>query len=96
MARGTFSWVRAGERWRGVAESLASVSRESLDDGGGGPLTGDYLVGQVSASLVRGGRPSSGGPGRLAALFSSVEPQLQPVYVPVPKVSRLVLLRATR
>nr|XP_019602560.1 PREDICTED: RNA-binding protein 34 isoform X2 [Rhinolophus sinicus] len=58
---------------------------ESLDDGGGGPLTGDYLVGQVSASLVRGGRPSSGGPGRLAALFSSVEPQLQPVYVPVPK-----------
>lgn len=58
---------------------------ESLDDGGGGPLTGDYLVGQVSASLVHGGRPSRGGPGRLAALFSSAEPQLQPVYVPVPK-----------
>ncbi|XP_032955689.1 RNA-binding protein 34 [Rhinolophus ferrumequinum] len=58
---------------------------ESLDDGGGGPLTGDYLVGQVSDSLVPSGRPSRGGPGRLAALFSSVEPQLQPVYVPVPK-----------
>lgn len=85
MARGTFPWVRAGERWRDVAESLASVFRESLDDGGGGPLTGDYLVGQVSDSLVHGGRPSRGGPGRLAALFSSAEPQLQPVYVPVPK-----------
>ncbi|XP_019507384.1 PREDICTED: RNA-binding protein 34 isoform X2 [Hipposideros armiger] len=58
---------------------------ESLEDGGGGPLTGDYLVGQVSDSLVHGGRPSRGGPGRLAALFSSAEPQLQPVYVPVPK-----------
>ncbi|KAF6274752.1 RNA binding motif protein 34 [Rhinolophus ferrumequinum] len=58
---------------------------ESLDDGGGGPVTGDYLVGQVSDSLVPSGRPSRGGPGRLAALFSSVEPQLQPVYVPVPK-----------
>ncbi|XP_074172783.1 RNA-binding protein 34 isoform X2 [Rhinolophus sinicus] len=66
-------------------KKMSAEEGESLDDGGGGPLTGDYLVGQVSASLVRGGRPSSGGPGRLAALFSSVEPQLQPVYVPVPK-----------
>nr|KAF6395568.1 RNA binding motif protein 34 [Rousettus aegyptiacus] len=58
---------------------------ESPDDGGRGPLTGDYLVGQVADSLVHGARPSGGAPGRLAALFSSVEPQLQPVFVPVPK-----------
>ncbi|XP_015451738.1 RNA-binding protein 34 [Pteropus alecto] len=58
---------------------------ESPDDGGRGPLAGDYLVGQVADSLVHGARPSGGGPGRLAALFSSVEPQLPPVFVPVPK-----------
>lgn len=71
----------------GVAESLASVPRETPDYGGRGPLAGDYLVGQVADSLVHGARPSGGGPGRLAALFSSVEPQLPPVFVPVPKVS---------
>ncbi|XP_011372255.1 RNA-binding protein 34 [Pteropus vampyrus] len=58
---------------------------ESPDYGGRGPLAGDYLVGQVADSLVHGARPSGGGPGRLAALFSSVEPQLPPVFVPVPK-----------
>lgn len=80
----------------GVAESLTFVRRESPDDGGRGPLTGDYLVGQVADSLVHGARPSGGAPGRLAALFSSVEPQLQPVFVPVPKVSHRVPLLVAR
>ncbi|XP_051676694.1 RNA-binding protein 34 isoform X5 [Oryctolagus cuniculus] len=58
---------------------------EKLDGGVGGHLTGDYLVGQVAGSLAHGKRPSRGGTGRLASLFSSLEPQVQPVYVPVPK-----------
>ncbi|XP_002760846.1 RNA-binding protein 34 isoform X1 [Callithrix jacchus] len=45
----------------------------------------DYQVGQVASSLFCGERPSRGGTGRLASLFSSLEPQVQPVYVPVPK-----------
>ncbi|KAF6073628.1 RNA binding motif protein 34 [Phyllostomus discolor] len=56
------------------------------DGGGGGgrPPKADYLVGQVADSLARSGRRSGGGTGRLAALFSSGESQLQPLYVPVP------------
>ncbi|XP_059533349.1 RNA-binding protein 34 [Myotis daubentonii] len=75
--------TRAGGR-RAVAEPQASVGPQSP---GGGPATGDYLVGQVAASLVRGGRGGggAGGSGRLAALFSPREPQRPPVYVPVPK-----------
>ncbi|XP_012315302.1 RNA-binding protein 34 isoform X4 [Aotus nancymaae] len=45
----------------------------------------DYQVGQVASSLFCGERPSRGGTGRLASVFSSLEPQVQPVYVPVPK-----------
>ncbi|XP_070257370.1 RNA-binding protein 34 [Myotis yumanensis] len=78
MARGP-AGTRAGGR-RAVAEPPASVGPQSP---GGGPATGDYLVGQVAASLVRGG--GAGGTGRLAALFSPREPQRPPVYVPVPK-----------
>lgn len=85
-------WARSGEQWSGVAE-LSLVSRVNLDDGGGEPLTGDYLVGQVADSLAPRGRPSRGSPGWLATLFSSVESQLRPVYVPVSKVSHRVLLR---
>ncbi|XP_045674296.1 RNA-binding protein 34 [Phyllostomus hastatus] len=81
--------ARAGERRRGVAEPQASVSGRSPDGGGGGggggrPPKADYLVGQVADSLARSGRRSGGGTGRLAALFSSGESQLQPLYVPVP------------
>ncbi|XP_023502955.1 RNA-binding protein 34 isoform X1 [Equus caballus] len=58
---------------------------ENPDGGGRGSLSGDYVVGQVANSLFHGKRPSRGSAGRLAALFNSFEPQLQPVYVPVPK-----------
>uniref|UniRef100_G1PU38 RNA-binding protein 34 n=1 Tax=Myotis lucifugus TaxID=59463 RepID=G1PU38_MYOLU len=72
--------TRAGGR-RAVAEPQASVGPQSP---GGGPATGDYLVGQVAASLVRARRRrrrhrAAGG------LFSPREPQRPPVYVPVPK-----------
>ncbi|XP_063527039.1 RNA-binding protein 34 isoform X4 [Pongo pygmaeus] len=55
------------------------------DDGVRGSPPGDYRVGQVASSLFRGEHHSRGGTGRLASLFSSLEPQIQPVYVPVPK-----------
>ncbi|XP_025250269.1 RNA-binding protein 34 isoform X1 [Theropithecus gelada] len=58
---------------------------ENPDDGVRGSPPGDYRVGQVASSLCRGEHHSRGGTGRLAALFSSLEPQIQPVYVPVPK-----------
>ncbi|XP_033056210.1 RNA-binding protein 34 isoform X1 [Trachypithecus francoisi] len=58
---------------------------ENPDDGVRGSPPGDYRVGQVASSLCRGEHHSRGGTGRLAALFSSLEPQTQPVYVPVPK-----------
>ena len=101
VARGSPAWagMRLGARgarggaWNLVAESLASVSRENPDDGACGNLEGDYEVGQVASSLFRGKQPSRGSTGRLASLFGSVKPQLQPVYVPVPKVSHCVLLR---
>ncbi|XP_039320266.2 RNA-binding protein 34 isoform X1 [Saimiri boliviensis] len=44
-----------------------------------------YEVGQVASSLFCGERPSRGGNGRLASLFTPLDPQVQPVYVPVPK-----------
>ncbi|XP_069340799.1 RNA-binding protein 34 isoform X1 [Eulemur rufifrons] len=53
-------------------------------DGVRGNLTGDYLVGQVANSLFHD-KLSRGSTGRLASLFGSFEPQVQPVYVPVPK-----------
>uniref|UniRef100_A0A8C9AHP8 RNA-binding protein 34 n=1 Tax=Prolemur simus TaxID=1328070 RepID=A0A8C9AHP8_PROSS len=53
-------------------------------DGVRGNLTGDYLVGQVANSLFHD-KLSRGSTGRLASLFSSLEPQVQPLYVPVPK-----------
>ncbi|XP_061260866.1 RNA-binding protein 34 isoform X2 [Bos javanicus] len=58
---------------------------QNPDDGACGNLEGDYEVGQVANSLFRGKQPSRGSTGRLASLFGSVNPQLQPVYVPVPK-----------
>ncbi|XP_055281757.1 RNA-binding protein 34 isoform X1 [Moschus berezovskii] len=58
---------------------------ENPDDGACGNLEGDYEVGQVANSLFRGKQPSRGSTGRLASLFGSVKPQLQPVYVSVPK-----------
>ncbi|XP_023071996.1 RNA-binding protein 34 isoform X2 [Piliocolobus tephrosceles] len=58
---------------------------ENADDGVRGSPPGDYRVGQVASSLCRGELHSRGGTGRLAALFSSLEPQIQPVYVSVPK-----------
>ncbi|EFB17230.1 hypothetical protein PANDA_016323, partial [Ailuropoda melanoleuca] len=58
---------------------------DDRDDGVRGNLTGDYVVGQVASSLFQGKRPSRDSTARLASLFSSLEPQLQPVYVPVPK-----------
>ncbi|XP_020746222.2 RNA-binding protein 34 isoform X2 [Odocoileus virginianus] len=63
----------------------SAQERENRDDGACGNLEGDYEVGQVASSLFRGKQPSRGGTGRLASLFGSVKPQLQPVYVPVPK-----------
>lgn len=80
--------VRRGGR--AMAEFVASVCREKLGGGVGGHPAGDYLVGQVAGSLAQGRRPSGGGAARLAALFSSAEPQVQPVYVPVSKVSHWV------
>lgn len=96
LARCAFgsSGGRSGGACRGVSElSLASVSRENPDRGARGALTGDYLVGQVAESLFHGDHPSGGSAARLASLFSSFEPQLQPVYVPVPKVSYCGLFR---
>ncbi|XP_023373441.1 RNA-binding protein 34, partial [Otolemur garnettii] len=58
---------------------------ETAEDGVGGNPTGDYLVGQVANSLSHDKLSSRGHPGRLASLFSSFEPQIQPVYVSVPK-----------
>uniref|UniRef100_A0A8C6DHS5 RNA-binding protein 34 n=1 Tax=Moschus moschiferus TaxID=68415 RepID=A0A8C6DHS5_MOSMO len=58
---------------------------ENPDDGACRNLEGDYEVGQVANSLFRGEQPSRGSTGRLASLFGSVKPQLQPVYVSVPK-----------
>nr|XP_020746222.1 RNA-binding protein 34 isoform X2 [Odocoileus virginianus texanus] len=63
----------------------SAQERENRDGGACGNLEGDYEVGQVASSLFRGKQPSRGGTGRLASLFGSVKPQLQPVYVPVPK-----------
>lgn len=84
--------ARGSGAWRRVAESLASVSRENVDGGSRGNLAGGYLIGQVANSLSQGKRPSGGSAGRLASLFSSLEPQLQPLYVPLPKVSHWVPL----
>uniref|UniRef100_A0A8D0IM49 RNA binding motif protein 34 n=1 Tax=Sus scrofa TaxID=9823 RepID=A0A8D0IM49_PIG len=58
---------------------------ENVDGGSRGNLAGGYLIGQVANSLSQGKRPSGGSAGRLASLFSSLEPQLQPLYVPLPK-----------
>ncbi|KAM9702302.1 RNA-binding protein 34 isoform 2-T2 [Dama dama] len=63
----------------------SAQERENPDGGACGNLEGDYEVGQVANSLFRGKQPSRGSTGRLASLFGSVKPQLQPVYVPVPK-----------
>ncbi|XP_037023872.2 RNA-binding protein 34 [Artibeus jamaicensis] len=84
VACGPGPWARAGERSRGVAEPLASVSGRSPGGGGARPPKADYLVGQVADSLARGGRRSGGGTSRLAALFRCGESQLQPLYVPLP------------
>ena len=97
MARGKPSGARAGGAvGRGMADSVASVSRERPDDDVRGTLTGDYVVGQVARSLFQGRRPSGDSAARLASLFSSSEPQLQPVYVPVPRVSHRVPFRRAR
>lgn len=91
LGEGGRSGARAAETvGRGVAEFLSSASRDDRDDGVRGNLTGDYVVGQVASSLFQGKRPSRDSTARLASLFSSLEPQLQPVYVPVPKVSHRV------
>ncbi|KAB0383127.1 hypothetical protein FD755_005044 [Muntiacus reevesi] len=72
-----------GKNKRGKKQS--AQERENPDGGACGNLKGDYEVGQVANSLFRGKQPSRGSSGRLASLFGSVKPQLQPVYVPVPK-----------
>ncbi|XP_058552180.1 RNA-binding protein 34 isoform X2 [Neofelis nebulosa] len=58
--------------------------RDNPEDGVRGSLAGDYVVGQVASSLLQSRRPPRNSTARLASLFSSSEPQLQPVYVPVP------------
>ncbi|XP_077607832.1 RNA-binding protein 34 isoform X2 [Crocuta crocuta] len=58
---------------------------DDSEDGVPGNPTGDYVVGQVASSLFQNRRPSGNSTARLASLFSSVAPQLPPVYVPVPK-----------
>ncbi|XP_008687780.1 RNA-binding protein 34 isoform X1 [Ursus maritimus] len=63
----------------------SAAEGDDPDDGVRGNLTADYVVGQVASSLFQGKRPSRDSTARLATLFSSLEPQLQPVYVPVPK-----------
>lgn len=84
---------------RGVEHGIMSLSlwrpclEKNPDYGACGNLEGDYEVGQVANSLFRGKATLRGSTGRLAPLFRSVNPQLQPVYVPVPKVSHCVLLR---
>ncbi|XP_006746784.1 RNA-binding protein 34 [Leptonychotes weddellii] len=59
--------------------------RDDPDGGVRGNLTGDYVVGQVASSLFQGKRPCRDTTARLASLFSSLEPQPQPVYLRVPK-----------
>jgi len=59
--------------------------RDDPDGGVRGNLTGDYVVGQVASSLFQGKRPCRDSTARLASLFSSLEPQPQPVYLLVPK-----------
>ncbi|XP_053463612.1 RNA-binding protein 34 isoform X2 [Nycticebus coucang] len=73
----------AGKNARSTKKS--AEQGESSDDGVRGNPTGDYLVGQVANSLSHDRLSSRSSPGRLASLFSSFEPQLQPVYVSVPK-----------
>ncbi|XP_078290333.1 RNA-binding protein 34 isoform X2 [Panthera onca] len=68
-----------GKKKKGAQE------RDNPEDGVRGSLAGDYVVGQVASSLLQSRRPSRNSTARLASLFSSSEPQLQPVYVPVPK-----------
>ncbi|XP_057593250.1 RNA-binding protein 34 isoform X1 [Hippopotamus amphibius kiboko] len=63
----------------------SATEGENPEDGARGNLAGDYEIGQVASSLFHGKRPSRGSTGRLASLFGSLEPQLHPVYVPVPK-----------
>ncbi|XP_038169246.1 RNA-binding protein 34 [Arvicola amphibius] len=58
--------------------------RQSPEDGVGNAAA-DYQVGQVADSLRGGQRPSGGGTGRLAALFSAAESRAAPVFVPVPQ-----------
>lgn len=97
-ARAAKRWggVGWGGAWRGVAEFVASVSRDDPDGGVRGNLTGDYVVGQVASSLFQGKRPCRDSTARLASLFSSLEPQPQPVYLRVPKVSHRLLFRMAR
>ncbi|KAM5235040.1 RNA-binding protein 34 [Ctenodactylus gundi] len=61
--------------------------RDDPDAGGGGDAAGDYLVGQVAKSLLRGGRTPGSRVGRLASLFSPPDAQARPVYVPVPQAT---------
>lgn len=71
----------------GVKKQKRKIAQkaENPDDGVPENQTGDYLVGQVANSLFHSKPRSRSSTGRLASLFSSFDPQLQPVYVPVPK-----------
>ncbi|MBZ3881670.1 RNA-binding protein 34 [Sciurus carolinensis] len=62
-----------------------SAGRRARAEDDGGSAAGDYLVGQVADSLLRGQRAPRGGATRLAALFSASAPRASPVYVPAPQ-----------
>ncbi|KAF7477765.1 RNA-binding protein 34 isoform X2 [Marmota monax] len=62
-----------------------SAGRTARVDDGGGSAAGDYLVGQVADSLLRGVRAPRGSDTTLTALFSASAPRALPVYVPAPQ-----------
>ncbi|XP_071475935.1 RNA-binding protein 34 isoform X2 [Marmota flaviventris] len=62
-----------------------SAGRTARVDDGGGSAAGDYLVGQVADSLLRGVRAPRGSDTTLTALFSASAPRALPVYIPAPQ-----------
>ncbi|KAM5145101.1 RNA-binding protein 34 isoform 5-T5 [Callospermophilus lateralis] len=74
----------ASER-KNKLQKKKSAGRRALVDDGGGSAAGDYLVGQVADSLLRGVRAPRGSDTTLTALFSASAPRARPVYVPAPQ-----------
>ncbi|KAM6177362.1 RNA-binding protein 34 [Erethizon dorsatum] len=87
--------VAGGERKLGVRMALEGENKrkkkrrakrgEDPRAGPGRDAAGDYLIGQVAKSLLRGRRLPGASTGRLASLFSAPVPQVRPIYLPVPQ-----------